>query len=202
MYSYLSGLTMGLAYVAPIGVQNLFVINSAIKHSRSRALITALIVIFFDVTLAVSCFFGIGAIISYHKILQSIVLLLGSVIVMYIGISLIRTKNADLKSNSEEMSIWKTISSAFVVTWFNPQAIIDGSMMLGAFKATMSGGESTYFILGVVSASFLWFVSITLLVNSFNRMLNQRVLRWINIVCGLTILFYGIKLMRDFINIL
>ena len=47
---YLQGLTMGLAYVAPIGVQNLFVINSALTNPRRRALLTALIVTFFDVT--------------------------------------------------------------------------------------------------------------------------------------------------------
>lgn len=32
------------------------------------------------------------------------------------------------------MSIGKTISSACVVTWFNPQALIDGTMMLGGFS--------------------------------------------------------------------
>ena len=34
---------MGLAYVAPIGLQNLFVINSALTQSRHRAFLTALI---------------------------------------------------------------------------------------------------------------------------------------------------------------
>ena len=33
---YLQGLTMGLAYVAPIGLQNLFVINTALTQPRSR----------------------------------------------------------------------------------------------------------------------------------------------------------------------
>ncbi len=51
MKYFLQGLTMGLAYVAPIGLQNLFVINSALTHTRKCALLTALIVIFFDVTL-------------------------------------------------------------------------------------------------------------------------------------------------------
>lgn len=55
---YLQGLALGLAYVAPIGMQNLFVINSALTQTRLRALATALIVIFFDVTLALACFFG------------------------------------------------------------------------------------------------------------------------------------------------
>lgn len=51
---YLQGLTLGLAYVAPIGMQNLFVINSALTQPRWRALLTALIVIFFDITLAMA----------------------------------------------------------------------------------------------------------------------------------------------------
>ena len=47
---YLQGLTMGLAYVAPIGLQNLFVINTALTQKRGRVFLTALIVIFFDIT--------------------------------------------------------------------------------------------------------------------------------------------------------
>ena len=50
MNIYLQGLTMGLAYVAPIGLQNLFVINTALTQKRSRVYLTALIVIFFDIS--------------------------------------------------------------------------------------------------------------------------------------------------------
>ena len=51
MHIYLQGLTMGLAYVAPIGLQNLFVINSALTQKRTRVYLTALIVILWDVSL-------------------------------------------------------------------------------------------------------------------------------------------------------
>lgn len=70
----LQGLTMGLAYVAPIGLQNLFVINSALTHTRKCALLTALIVIFFDVTLALACFFGVGAVMQRYEWLQMVIL--------------------------------------------------------------------------------------------------------------------------------
>ena len=80
---------MGLAYVAPIGLQNLFVINSALAHTRRRALITALIVIFFDVTLALACFFGIGALMERFQLLNMMILLAGGIIVVLIGISLL-----------------------------------------------------------------------------------------------------------------
>ena len=61
MRFFIQGLTLGLAYVAPIGIQNIFVINSALNEKLSRAIITAIIVIFFDVSLALACFFGIGS---------------------------------------------------------------------------------------------------------------------------------------------
>lgn len=136
---FFQGFTMGLAYVAPIGLQNLFVINSALMHSRRRAFITALIVIFFDVTLALACFFGIGAVMQRYEWLQMLVLLAGSLIVIYIGIGLLRSKVEELEKTEMDLSIWKTISSACVVTWFNPQAIIDGTMMLGAFHLFTAG---------------------------------------------------------------
>ena len=74
---YFQGLTMGLAYVAPIGMQNLFVINSALTRTRRNALITAVIVIFFDIVLSLACFFGIGALMQAHPWLQTVVLGLG-----------------------------------------------------------------------------------------------------------------------------
>ena len=54
---FIQGLIMGLAYSAPIGMQNLFVINTAIGSTRRRALFTAAAVICFDVALILSCFF-------------------------------------------------------------------------------------------------------------------------------------------------
>lgn len=35
MLAYLQGLSLGLAYVAPIGVQNLFVINAGLSQPRA-----------------------------------------------------------------------------------------------------------------------------------------------------------------------
>ena len=52
MSFFLQGLTLGLAYIAPIGMQNMFIINSALNNTRRRAFLTALIVLFFDVTLS------------------------------------------------------------------------------------------------------------------------------------------------------
>lgn len=202
MEYYLQGLTMGLAYVAPIGLQNLFVINSALTHPRRRALLTAVIVIFFDVTLALACFFGIGAVMQRYNWLQMVILFTGSLIVIYIGIGLLRAKVEEIDRSKSVSSIPKTISSACVVTWFNPQAIIDGTMMLGAFHVTLPASQSIPFISGVGTASCLWFTGLTLVISIFSNRFNTKVLRIINIVCGIIIICYGAKLLFSFISLL
>ena len=199
---YLQGLTMGLAYVAPIGLQNLFVINTALTQRKSRVYATALIVIFFDVTLGIACFFGIGAIMHTSRILEMIVLGIGSLIVIWIGVGLLRTRDTMDTDTKVDVPIFKVITTACVVTWFNPQALIDGSMMLGAFKATLPAGSDFFFVGGFASASVLWFLTISTVISLFSAKFNDNALRIINVACGAVIIFYGLKLMWSFVQMI
>ena len=197
---YLQGLTMGLAYVAPIGLQNLFVINTALTQPKLRVYLTALIVIFFDVTLGLACFFGVGAIMSASPLLEMAILLVGSLIVMWIGLGLIRAKDTMDTSTKVDIPLLKVITTACVVTWFNPQALIDGSMMLGAFKATLPTGTDAFFVGGFASASVMWFLGISTIISLFSAKITDKTLRVINVVCGAVIIFYGLKLFWSFIQ--
>lgn len=201
MNEYIQGFLMGIAYVAPIGVQNLFVINTALTQKRSRALLTALIVIFFDITLALGCFFGIGYLIENIHWLRWMILLIGSIIVIKIGISLILTKDVNRENTNTNLPILKIITSACVVTWFNPQAIIDGTLIFGAFKASLGKEKALNFIFGATSASFVWFTGLTIIILLFSHKFNNKVLKIINISCGIIIIFYGLKLFYSFYSI-
>lgn len=194
---YIQGLTLGLAYVAPIGMQNLFVINSALTQPRWRALLTALIVIFFDITLAMACFFGIGLIMQKYPPVQLGILLLGGLVVVYIGVSLLKSSVRQI-DGAQQMPLGKTVWAACVVTWFNAQAVIDGTMLLGAFKATMNHAQSLHFLFGVISASCLWFISLALIVSLAGSLITPRTLNLINKICGTVIIIYDIKLFWHF----
>jgi L-lysine exporter family protein LysE/ArgO len=195
----LQGLALGLAYVAPIGMQNIYVINTALGKSQMRAYQVALITIFFDITLALSCFLGIGALLSRYEIIKLAVLLLGGMAVIYIGIQLIRS-TPNMKQNVDiNKSLLQVAVTCFTVTWLNPQAIIDGSLLLGGMRASLSGVEANLFILGVCIASFTWFAGLTTIVSIFKNSFNEKIIRWINIICGAVILYYGFKLVYTFI---
>ena len=147
-------------------------------------------------------FFGIGAVMQSSDWLQMAILFIGSLIVIWIGIGLLRAKDTMDTSTKVDIPLLKVISTACVVTWFNPQALIDGSMMLGAFRATLPAEESAKFIIGVASASFTWFFGVSTILSIFSAKFTDKILRIINVVCGLVIIFYGIKLFISFIKLI
>lgn len=211
---FLQGLTLGLAYTAPIGMQNLFVINSALTKPRRRALLTALIVLVFDVSLSLSCFFGIGKLMQRYDLLRLGVLAVGGLVVLHIGAGLLFARKHGQSSDNIAQSrntahqvasrfggdneLLSTIITAGVVTWLNPQAIIDGTLMLGAFSATLTMSQSTPFITGVEIASALWFIGLTLLISVFSHKFSSKVIGFMNRACGAVVMLYGIKLLADF----
>lgn len=197
----IQGFLIGLAYVAPIGTQNLFVINTALTQSRKRVFVTALIVAFFDVTLSVGCFYGIGAIMSASIWIELLVVLVGSLVVIWIGIGLVRAHDTMDNSINTDIPVKKIIGTACVVTWFNPQAIIDGTMLLGSSKAAVPVEYGTLFIIACAMASVVWWFGMSMIVNLFRAKVTDKALRVINVVCGIFIIIYGLKLLYSGVTI-
>ena len=204
MYKYLiQGLLLGFAYVAPIGTQNIFVINTAIRKSRLKAYQVAFITIFFDISLALSCFLGVGALMERFKLLKMLILLLGSVAVIYIGVGLVRQVPEVESGETVDVnkSFIKIIWTCFAVTWLNPQALIDGSLLLGGMRASLPVEMSSYFIIGVCLSSFIWFTSLATIISLFKGKFNIKVIKTINLVCGVVIILYGFKLAYSFVKL-
>lgn len=195
------GLMLGFAYVAPIGMQNIYVINNAISSNRLRAYTVALITIFFDISLALACFFGMGAVMERFTTLKLVILFIGCIAVIYIGIQLLRSK-PETKEVDVNKTLPQIVITCLLVTWANPQALIDGSLLLGGFKAALSSEASKLFILGVCLASTTWFLGITTIVSIFRNNFNNRVIKIINVICGIILIYYGLKLGYSFLQIM
>lgn len=194
----LKGFTIGIAYVAPIGMQNLYVINTAMTQSRTRLYFTVLITTFFDISLALACFFGMGAIIEAVPLVKLILLGAGSVAIIWIGIGLIRSTPKLDKTIDTKKTLWQIVMTCFMVTWANPQAIIDGTMLFGGFRASLPSDMAKFFILGSSLSSIVWFTGVGTIVSIFKKAFNEKVLKIINVACGLIIVYYGIKLGIEF----
>lgn len=187
------GFVLGLAYAMPIGAQNLFVINSASRGNMNNALRTALIFAAMDISLGVACILGVGSLIQSHDLVRVAIGALGSGFLVYIGYGLLRKKVQALDSSKASVvgSLWK---AAFLLTWCNPHALIDGSVLLGGYQSALSSTEVYIFAGGLALASSTWFISLSTIVNRFRTSLTPKSLGVINRVCGIAMLVFGIRL--------
>lgn len=195
MIAFIQGLLLGYGYVMPIGAQNLFVIHNALNRNLYDALKVSLIVVVMDISLAIGCFFGAGYLFSTNDIIARLLQILGGIYVIKIGVDLLRSPKVDVKEEKAILGDRKAIlRSAFILTWLNPQALIDGSVLLGGIKSSLNGGDSLLFISGVCVASFTWFTGLSAALNISKNRLSANFLMGINLVCGAVLVWFGGKL--------
>lgn len=193
--AYLQGLLIGLAFVAPIGMQNIYVFNNGLSYKLSRALLYTLFVWVFDALFCFAAFYGIGALINKNALIKIIVMILGGSLTVYIGYNIIRSANQRAITGDENsISVKQALLQAIVVSWANPQALIDGTMMLGASRGTLTTTESMFFIIGVITSSFVWDMGMTSAFNVLRHRMPAKVLTAINLISGIIVLGYGIFL--------
>ena len=202
MNLFLEGLILGYAYAMPIGPQNLFVIDSALKSTKRQALVTALVVGLMDVSLAFGCFWGIGLLIRHSPLLKSIMLGLGTAFLVVLSVKLMMTKTVGSDVDKPKITgrLLSIIQLCFILTWLNPQALIDGSLLFGGYSAKLSGASPIAFLGGMTTASFSWFFILTAVISTFRSKLSFQFIRTINVACGILMLLLGLKMGINFIN--
>ena len=192
---YLRGILVGFAFVAPIGMQNIYMFNNALSNKMSKALLYNFLVWLCDALFSFAAFYGIGALISANEIVKIIVMLVGGALTSYIGFNIIRSaKQTAIGSDRKKQTLKQALMTALIVSWGNPQAMIDGTMMLGASRATLTFEQSILFITGVVTASFIWDHGITIGFNLLRDKLPKKFLLAINLISGIIVAVYGLYL--------
>ena len=192
---YLRGILIGFAFVAPIGMQNIYMFNNALSNKMSKALLYNFLVWFCDALFSFAAFYGIGALISANEIVKIIIMLVGGALTSYIGFNIIRSaKQTAIGSDSKKQTLKQALMTALIVSWGNPQAMIDGTMMLGASRATLTFEQSILFITGVITASFIWDHGITIGFNLLRDKLPKKFLLAINLISGIIVAVYGLYL--------
>lgn len=188
------GFTLGLAYTAPIGAQNLFVINSAAKGSMNSALRTALIFAAMDISLGIACILGVGSVIQNYEIARLLIGGVGAGFLIYIGYNLIG-KKADTNTSSSYSAFGSLWKAAFLLTWCNPHAFVDGAVVLGGYQSALAThAEVLIFSLGVALASSTWFLSVSTLANRFKSFFSGTRIAYMNAICGLAMIWFGLSL--------
>lgn len=192
----LKGFGAGGSLIVAIGAQNAFVIRQGLR--REHLLLTALICSFIDALLIALGVVGLGRVIEdYPMFIESTKYFAVIFLVMYGAFSLKSAlKPSSLKNDQEDLSLSsarKTILALLALSLLNPHVYLDTVILLGSIASQHPAHEQLYFTVGAMSASFLWFFTITFgahLLAPFFQNKNS----WRIIDCCIAVLMWSIAL--------
>jgi len=196
MFIYFKGLLLGLSLIMALGPQNIFLIKQGAR--RNHAALSAVVCFICDVILACASVIGLHELLLNHPTLQIWMIWLGSAFLIYYAIKTLcsafsKTKPATDSSHQPHGKI-QIILFALGFSLLNPHAIIDTLVIVGSGSSQFPNHELT-FLLGVITASLLWFSSLFFTTRYFSNMLTRAtVWQGIELCSGLLMAYIGIKL--------
>ena len=159
---FLQGFALCFGLIVPIGAQNAFVLRQGLRREHVTS------VVFFcgaaDSVLILAGVYGMAQAIGDRPFLSRALALGGAVFLAWYGWKAIRRiGHADkLRADpgGEGLGRSAAFAQAAAFTLLNPHVYLDAVVLLGAVAATVPAGDKASFMVGAVSASFLWFMAL------------------------------------------
>lgn len=196
MLIYFNGLLLGLSLIIALGPQNIFLIRQATL--RKHAILSALICFICDIILVGASVTGLHKVLNQHPALQIWITVLGVLFLLYYGAKAFKQSLG--KQNKQGIDAHKSSSRLQIImlalgfSLLNPHAIIDSLVIIGSGSSQFPENPQA-FLSGVISASFLWFTSLTFTTHYFSDVLARvSVWRRIEFTSGLLMVFLSFKL--------
>lgn len=195
---------IGLSIAAPVGPIGLLCIRRTLALGRRQGLLTGLGAAAADGVYGAIAAFGLGAVSQFLIDQQNLMRLLGGIFLIYLGVTIFKSKPASQAAMSKNSSLG-LFASTFALTLTNPMTIL-------SFIAIFSGmGLASGFndhglsapllmVLGVFMGSALWWFILTLALSRLKSLSRPENLIWINRLSGIMILAFGIMILTQILG--
>lgn len=198
---YLKGLALGASLIMAIGAQNAFVLSQGVRKKYN--VIIPFICSLSDAILISVGVLGVGQFMASQALISNIASIGGALFLFWYGL---RTFKSFLKPGTMEetddgpQSLKAAVLFTLAVTLLNPHVYIDTILLLGSISSQFSGNGRYLFGAGAVSASFLWFFTLSLggnlLSPLFKSPLSWRIL---DLIISFIMWYIAFTLIRKFI---
>ena len=198
MTPFFQGLGTGGGLIVAIGAQNAFILSQGIR--KNHPLIIAAICIFCDILFITLGVAGIGAAVSRSVLLSRVTAWGGTIFLFLYGFQAFRSAMEKKSLNTADqghMSLKKVIISTLAVTLLNPHFYLDTVVLIGSIASRFPHNQRVYFWAGSVTASTLWFISLSIGARVFAPVFkNPLAWRILDAVIGLTLWSIALSLTR------
>ncbi len=198
---FFQGLKFGMLLQIAIGPVSLFIMTTAINSNFLNSFLAVLAVTLVDAIFILLALSGATSFLqnkkneSFFKWLSAIILILFGIDILLdtLGIHLLPASNIINTGSANNSFIY-----AFVLTLSSPLTIL---FWAGVFTAKISEGHYNkkgllYFTLGCLSSTLMFLTFLSVLGSTFHYILSKEMIIWLNIIAGLTIIYFGIMVLK------
>lgn len=198
----LKGFTLSLSMIIPIGSQNSMLLSQGIN--KNHHLMTAGLFILYDALLISLGVLGGSLILSVNPLLFTLLTWGGILFLLSYGAMSFKASVDGIKTGKNKIQTqksWKVIVlTSLIVTFLNPHAYIDTVMVIGSVGGQYNGDSKIYFLLGAITASFVWFSTLALSAAKLSVYLSKpKVKSTIDFAIGLVMWFIAWSLFKTWL---
>ncbi len=160
---FIQGFGIGGGLIIAIGAQNAFVLSQGVR--RNYLLAIPLICSLCDMLLIAIGVAGVGTIVAQHPQITRIASWGGAAFLFWYGLRSLRSalRGEALEAGENTIrSLRSAILTTLAVTLLNPHVYLDTMILLGSISGQFEGNGRLLFGAGAMSASVVWFFSLSL----------------------------------------
>lgn len=196
MTAFISYVFLGLSLAAPIGPINAAQLDKGIKNGFFHAWMVGVGAVVADAIYMLIVYFGVNQFIT-TPFMKTFLWLFGSFVLIYSGVeSLFNIGKIVISNKRERESVAKSFISGFLMSLLNPLSIlfwlgIYGSV-LAQITATHRTEELVLYSLAIFTGLLLWDVTMAAIASGFRRYLTTRLLSFVSLLSGLSLVGFGV----------
>ena len=165
------GIILAFGLIVPLGAQNVFVFNQgALQPTFARALPVVVTAGICDTILIVAAVSGVSLLVLTFAWLETSVMSIGILFLLYIGFVLWRSDAGAMKVDGQQFSAKRQVLFAASVSLLNPHAILDTIGVIGSSSLNYSGDVRVAFTLTTIIVSWLWFLGLAIAGRYFGKL--------------------------------
>ncbi len=194
---YIKGFIVTFSLIVAIGAQNAYILKLGLLKQYVGIAVT--LCVLFDSILISAGVFGLGFFVKGNQVLINSIAIIGILFLCFYAFLSFKSalKNESIKIDDQIKTnpLGKVLSMLLVFTFLNPHTYLDTVLLIGGIGANLSDDLKLYFLIGAISASSVWFISLgygaRLLIPLFKKPITWKVL---DIFIGLIMLLIAYTL--------
>lgn len=196
MSIFFSYVLLGLSLAAPIGPVNAAQMDRGIKYGFFHSWLVGVGAMIADCIYMLVVYMGLVTFID-TPIVQIFLWLFGSFVLVYTGVeSIVNASRIEFANSRKRESFFKAFFSGFMMSLTNPLTILFWLGIYGSLLAqtaiTASKKELIFYSFAIILGLLVWDVTMATVSSSFRKILTSRLLVFISVISGLSLLGFGI----------